>query len=250
MTSHLSEADLARMGRSGVAALSDRQGLALFDQALGGGRANGLALALDRAGLRSQVSAGALPTILRNLAPAPARSPAGSAFSALAAKLASVSELERRALLLGLVRGEAAAVLGHGSPEAIEPSKAFKALGFDSLAAVELRNRLQTATGLRLAATTVFDYPSSEALAGFLSTNLGPGAGAAAGALESGEHEIREALASIPLARLRGAGLLDSLVRLAEEDLAEADSESIDTMDVEELIRESVAGVASGGRAG
>jgi hypothetical protein len=78
-------------------------------------------------------------------------------------------------------------------------------------------------------------------------SSLGSNPGTAAGALESREHEIRAALASIPLARLRGAGLLDPLVRLAGGDdgaEAEADDESIETMDVNELIRESLAGVA------
>ncbi|HEX6688711.1 MAG TPA: SDR family NAD(P)-dependent oxidoreductase, partial [Solirubrobacterales bacterium] len=92
MTSHLSEADLARMRRSGVAALSDQQGLAFFDQALGSDRATTLALGIDRAGLRSQATAGALPAILSGLVRVPARSQAGSAFSALVAKLASASE--------------------------------------------------------------------------------------------------------------------------------------------------------------
>ena len=163
MTSGLTEADLARMRRGGIEALSDERGLALFDAALGAGRPRVLALPLDPAGLRSQSAAGALPPILRGLVRSTRRRSAGS--GSLAAKLASLPEAEHRGFVLELVRGEAATVLGHASAREIEPDRAFQEIGFDSLAAVELRNRLNSATGLRLGATTVFDYPTSAALA-------------------------------------------------------------------------------------
>ena len=67
--------------------------------------------------------------------------------------------------MLELVRAQVAAMLGHASAQEIEPDRAFQELGFDSLAAVELRNRLSVIAGVRLSATAIFDYPSSAALA-------------------------------------------------------------------------------------
>src|SRR4029077_13987338 len=163
MISQLQEADLARMRRGGVETLSDERGLALFDAAIGADRATALAMPLNTAGLRALASAGALPPIFSAMVRATRRRSAAS--GSLVAKLTTLPEAEHESYVLDLVRGEVAAVLGHASAQEIEPARAFQELGFDSLAAVELRNRLDAIAGLRLPATVVFDYPSSAALA-------------------------------------------------------------------------------------
>ncbi|MER7195760.1 type I polyketide synthase, partial [Streptomyces flaveolus] len=92
--------------------------------------------------------------------------------SAWQARLSSASDTDRSQILLDLVRSETAAVLGHTSHDAISPRGAFRSIGVDSLTSVQLRNRLQTATGLALPATLVFDYPSPLALASYLKQEL------------------------------------------------------------------------------
>ena len=172
LTEGLGEVDRARLARLGFAALRPEQGLRLFDRARSLPYSFLLVASLDAASLRAAGRAEMLPPLLSGLVPA-ARRRAKSAGNSLARRLASVPEAERESLVLGLVREHVATVLGHGSAEAIDPAANFKDLGFDSLGAVELRNRLAQATGIRLEATLIFDYPSSEAVAVYLLKEVG-----------------------------------------------------------------------------
>ncbi|MER0243713.1 beta-ketoacyl reductase, partial [Streptomyces sp. HSW2009] len=171
MTGTLDEADLARLRRSGVLPLSSADGLDLFDLALGQDRSLVVPVRLDLAGLRAR--SGPRPALLRGLlgAAAPSRTVAGSApgGSGDAAQpaeqgaqriLDGLSPGERAHALRELVRSEAAFVLGYTSADVISDERGFLDAGYDSLRAVELRNRLATATGLRLPATLVFDHPT------------------------------------------------------------------------------------------
>ncbi|WP_030844246.1 type I polyketide synthase, partial [Streptomyces hygroscopicus] len=163
-----------RMARSGLRALSSDEGLALFDAGVGADEALLLAARFDVAALRA--SAGAVPAILSGLVRGPVRrARAGEGVETgggLARRWAGLTRSERTRALSELVRGQVATVLGHDSAEAVEESRAFKDLGFDSLTAVDLRNRLNAATGLRLPATLVFDHPTPDALARHLHAEL------------------------------------------------------------------------------
>ena len=181
MTEQLSAQELSRISQGGVSALSAEQGLGLLDLALTRDDALLVPAKLDVAGIRAQAAQGAqLAPLWRALTGGPARPPmasvsglpGGSAAEALRQQLANLSAPDRDRLLLDLVRGHVAAVLGHASPEAVESRRAFRDLGFDSLTSVELRNRLSAAAGLRLPATVVFDHPSSAALAEHLRDRL------------------------------------------------------------------------------
>ncbi|WNE94540.1 SDR family NAD(P)-dependent oxidoreductase [Streptomyces luomodiensis] len=179
LTARLADADLARIGRLGIKANSTEEGLALLDAACRHGHPHLLALRLDTGSLAAQ-NPGTLPSPLRALAtvggsgrPRPTAA-AGGQPTDWAGRLRGLPPAEQHRLLLNLVRTHAATVLGHADPGVVQPDASFKDLGFDSLTAVELRNRLAAATGLRLPAALVFDHPESAVLAEHLRRELSP----------------------------------------------------------------------------
>ncbi|WP_438827733.1 type I polyketide synthase, partial [Streptomyces javensis] len=120
--------------------------------------------------------------------------------SPLGERLSGLPRAEQDRALLELVRAQVASVLGHGGAEAVEAGRAFKELGFDSLAAIELRNRLNAATGLRLSATLIYDYPNATALADHLRTELvGPDAVAAGGVVAPAVAVVDDPIAIVAM---------------------------------------------------
>ncbi|XRQ16898.1 SDR family NAD(P)-dependent oxidoreductase [Actinomadura welshii] len=168
MTGTLSDTDRRRITAGGLPPLTVERGLALFDAATGA--AEPLIVPLDLPGGPARLPAG-LPPLFRGLVKGGRRAAAtgtgggAAAAEVLVRRLRGLPAGERTDLLTGMVRAETAAVLGHASADAIDPGREFRGLGLDSLTAVELRNRMSAATGLRLPATLVFDYPTPAVLA-------------------------------------------------------------------------------------
>ncbi|WP_375296001.1 SDR family NAD(P)-dependent oxidoreductase [Saccharothrix sp.] len=201
MADRMSEADQRRMARSGIDALTQEEGLALLDAALGASGA--LApIKLDHRVLRERAVAGMVPPVLRGLVRVPARRAAeadAGAVDALKKSLAGKDVEAATAVLLDLVRTQVAGVLAYPDAGAVPADRPFNELGFDSLTAVELRNRVNAATGLRLPATLVFDHPTSQALAAHLAAELTGEGGAANGVLAAfaGLDQLEESLADV-----------------------------------------------------
>ncbi|MFI9276262.1 type I polyketide synthase, partial [Kitasatospora sp. NPDC052896] len=178
ITGRMNDADRGRMVRSGVLPLSTEEGLALFDTASGRPETTVVPVRLDLTGLRARAATGSLPALLRGLVRVPTRRATASAATVeaptLSARLTGLTEAEQRKLLLDLVCEHVAAVLGLASPSVVRPRRALRELGFDSLTAVELRNRLAAASGLRLPPTLIFDYPTPDELAEHLRAETAP----------------------------------------------------------------------------
>ncbi|MCX4758902.1 type I polyketide synthase [Kitasatospora purpeofusca] len=200
MAAGLSAAERERLGATGLAPMTDEQALALFDAALGTPNAApgaptsapGTAGVPDAALVAARLDPAAVPAdrlapVLRGLARHRARPAArGGADgpAALLARLAGQPAAEQERQLLALVLATAAAVLGHPDASAIRPELGFMESEFDSLGVIELRNRVNTATGLRLPTTALFDHPTPTALAAHLRERLAPPPAAPAAAAE------------------------------------------------------------------
>ncbi|MFD8159757.1 type I polyketide synthase [Streptomyces malaysiensis] len=175
MSAHLDDSDQRRMAKGGMLGLSVPEGMELFDTALRGPDTVLVPAHMDFAALRSLAGSGSLPALLRALVRTPRRAVDNAAADTddLVSRLARATTGQQEKILLDLVQQEAAAVLGHASADLIEPNQPFKDIGFDSLTAVELRNRLSRRAGVRLPATLIFDHPAPAPLARHLLGQLG-----------------------------------------------------------------------------
>ena len=185
MTRHLEESDIDRMRRSGMGTLPTAAALALFDTALTRDDPTPVPMRVDTAVLRDS---GLVPPILREVASAAVpdgtraggtapRTEPDTAQAPLVRRLSGADAADREQVVLDAVRAHAATALGQSSPDAVEPGRPFKELGFDSLTSVELRNRLGAATGLRLSTDLTTDFPTPHLLAQHVLSALGPSAG-------------------------------------------------------------------------
>jgi hypothetical protein len=256
ITGHLSESDLGRIARGGMRPLSPDDAMTLLDIAHGTGKANLMPANLDVAPLRDST---AVPTLLRRLVrslPQTTAAVAQPVQKDVLHRLNGLSAPEQERLLVELVTSHVATVTNH-PPQAIDPGRPFREMGFDSLMALELRNRLASTTGLSLPATLVFDHPTATALSRQLRTLLAPatsngnGAGAGrGGSADAPDTVIRQALTTIPVSRLRAAGLVEALLELAAVDkrqTPEDEAADINDMDVDELVRLALSDTTDAG---
>ncbi len=169
MAGELTEADRQRMARQGLRPLAAPDGLALLDAAAGHTDPMLVTARLDLPALRKLGSS--VPALVTGLV-RPGRRTAGAAGpeggASLANQLAALPPEQLHGAVLDLILTQAALVLGLSGPESVDPGRYFRQLGFDSLTALEFRNRISAAVGMRLPAAVVFDYPTPAGLAGHL----------------------------------------------------------------------------------
>ncbi len=226
LTANLSAADLARLASAGLATLDTETGLGMFDAALTAGVPAVLAAQWDRVGLQARSDAGGLSPVLRTMvrarrAAAPDRvveAPAGAGVPGgdLAQRLAGLTPAGARQSLTELVRSQVAAVLAYPDPQAVEVDRGFNDLGFDSLTVVDLRNRLDHATGLRLPASLAFDYPTIAELSEHLFGVLAPAPHAPEDLLRTALDSVQQSVADSAADRATVVALLQGTLSRLE----------------------------------
>jgi acyl carrier protein len=236
----------APVSRGGLIPIATGQGLELFERARAAADPLAIVAPFEESAMRTQARAGILPPLFSGLVRVSARR-ARTGGASLARRLQGVAEPERREIVLGLVREHVAAILGHSSPGTIEATTPFADQGLDSVAAVELRNRLTRATDLRLEATLVFDHPNPEAVAGYLLEQVGGEAAARSaiqqqfegleallGTAEAAEH--REISARLRSLNARAQQLMHESGEVGESTDGVAEEEGLESVSDDELL--------------
>ncbi|MER5886561.1 SDR family NAD(P)-dependent oxidoreductase [Streptomyces sp. NPDC001941] len=252
LTAGLGRAELARMRRRGIGALSARQGLAALDAALGLPHPHLVPVKLELTSLQREFdNGGDVPVLLRDLLRAPRRraGESGGTPSGLREHLLALPEDERLPHVAQLVQREAATVLGLSGAGGIGPEQVLKELGMDSLMAVELRRRLSAETGVPLPSTLAFDHPTPAAVAALLLDKLAIGSGGAArsgpGVTKNQIDSLVELLRTATPAQLAEPGLATGLLALRDglarsaapvEEAPEPDA-GIDTGSTDDLLQ-------------
>ncbi|WP_433342978.1 type I polyketide synthase [Micromonospora sp. CA-111912] len=252
----MDEETLAQLRRRGVIPMTPETAVAALDQAIQAATESVVVADMDwRAFIVPFTSARTsplfddLPEAAAAIEAAQPSDDSTESASSLTTSLRAAGEAEQDRILLRLVRSQASTVLGHSGADGVGPAQAFQEAGFDSLAAVNFRNSLITATGLRLPATLIFDYPTPQAVVEYLRSELL----GAEDDVDTREEDVRRILASVPFERFKEAGVLEALLGLADaeaggavasdegpESAQAADDELIDAMDVDSLIERAL----------
>jgi acyl carrier protein len=131
-------------------------------------------------------------------------------------------------------------VLAHASTEMVDVDRSFSELGFDSLTAVEMRNRLDAATGLRLPATLAFDHPTVTALADYLYQSLAPAAPSAEETLRAGLDKVGQLLAADGSSRDQLIAILHSTLARWSAGAGPATADAADSVVVDTATDEEI----------
>ncbi|MEV1322029.1 type I polyketide synthase [Micromonospora arborensis] len=240
LTRHLDRIEINRMSRGGLSPMPTPEALRLFDLAVAADEPVLVPIRLNLAAVRTEPE---IPALLRGLVRARPRRTASASHEGTAGLRRRITEAdpgEREPIALRLLCQEIAVVLGYRGPENVPVDRTFNEMGFDSLTAVQLRNRLKAATELSLPATLVFDYPTPAALARHLLDRISGDPSPETAGIQAIDH-LERMLGMLPAGDEQGVRvarrLRDVLDRWAAKDQAPGDAgDDLDTASDDELI--------------